>query len=160
MANHKAARSLRASAVVGAALAACAALLLAVVGSGVAGAYTPYAPGKTATSKNSIVTAICKMTIQSVNASTGQVTIRLAAQAKPTTLAGYTTNVYTQAFCWVNSTTTNVIAYNNPFANGPVVPNTAITTAVDYSPNYSVCAQAYARLNSGADTLTTAVCSS
>ncbi|MDT4921460.1 MAG: hypothetical protein QOI15_2362 [Pseudonocardiales bacterium] len=156
MAKHKA-RSLRGSVVIAAVLAACAALLLSFVGSGSAGA-APIAPGKKVQPKNSVVTGTCNMTVQSVNASTGQVGLRLAALAQPTSFGGYFTNAYTQVFCNVYDDGGNLVATHNPFRNGPTVPNSAIQAAVPFSNQYFVCGQAFVKLNNGNTSLTPQVC--
>jgi hypothetical protein len=156
MAKHKA-RSLRASAITAAVLTACAALFFSTIGQSTAGA-APIAPGKKVQPKNSVVTGTCNMTVQSVNASTGQVGLRLAAQAQPTTLGGYFTNAYTQVFCSVYDASFNLVAQNNPFRNGPTVPNTATQSVVPFSSQYFVCGQAFVKLNNGDTSLTPVVC--
>ena len=156
MAKHKA-RSLRASAITAVVLTACAALFLAMLGSGSAGA-APVAPGKKVVPKNSVVTGTCNMTVQSINPSTGQVGLRLAASAQPSSVGGYFTNAYTQIFCSVYDAGFNLVAQNNPFRNGPTVPNTATQSAVPYSNVYYVCGQAFVKLNNGNTSLTPVVC--
>jgi len=156
MAKHKA-RTLGASAVIAAVIAVCASLVLAFVSTGSAGA-APIAPGKKAQPKNSVVTGTCNMTVQGINGSTTQVSLRLAAQAQPTSLAGYFTNAYTQVFCSVYDAGFNLVASNNPFRNGPVVPNTATQSAVPFSSAYFVCGQAFVKLNNGNTSLTPVVC--
>jgi hypothetical protein len=158
MAQHKA-RSRRSSVVVALVIAACASLFLTIVGSSSAdAALYPVAPGKSVTPKNSVVTGKCNMTVQAVNASTGQVTIRLAAQAKPTSLLGYGTNAYTQIFCTVYDINSNPVATHNPYRNGPTVPNTGTENAVPFSSQYFVCGQAFVKLNNGNNSLTPLVC--
>jgi hypothetical protein len=119
---------------------------------------TPVAPGKQVTTKDSHVTGICKMTVQAVNTSTGQVSIRLAAQAKPTSIFGYGTNAYTQVFCTVLDSSYNVVATNNPYRNAATVPNTAAQFAVPYSSVYYLCGQAFVKLNNGNQFVTPLVC--
>jgi hypothetical protein len=158
MAKHKT-RSIRGSAILVTALAACAALLFTVFGSGSAGADPVVAPGKKASVKNANVTGICNFTAQGINASTGQVSIRLAAQAQPTTLLGYAKNVYTQMFCSVKDAVGNVVATFNPYVDGPYLANiTATQNAVPYSSKYFVCATGFVKLSNGSQSTTNTVC--
>jgi hypothetical protein len=158
MARHKV-RNFRSSAVVTLVIAFCASLFLTSVGSSPANAELyPVAPGKSVTPKNSVVTGKCNMTVQAVNTATGQVTLRLAAQAKPTSLFGYGTNAYTQIFCSVYDSSFNLVATHNPFRNGPTVPNTGTQNAVPYSSQYFVCGAAFVKLNNGNTSLTATVC--
>jgi hypothetical protein len=156
MAKHKA--RTRRSTLAGVSLAAVVALLAAFSPSPAGADITPVAPGKQVTSKDSHVTGICKMTVQAVNTSTGQVSLRLAAQARPTTLSGYGTNAYTQVFCSVYDAGFNLVATNNPYRNGPTVPNTAAQFVVPYSSAYFLCGQAFVKLNNGNQFLTPLVC--
>lgn len=157
MAKHKARTS---RSVVGTVLVtAVAALSLTLVGpSADADLLPPVAPGKQVTAKNADVTAICKMTVQAVNASTGQVSIRLAAQAKSTNFLAGSTHAYTQVFCTVYDENFNVVATNNPFRNGATVPNTATQSAVPYSSQYFLCGQGFVKLNNGNQSFTPVVC--
>jgi len=156
MAMHKARTHRRALATVS--LAVVGMLLVAFSPAPAGADITPVAPGKQVTTKDSHVTGICKLTVQAVNTSTGQVSIRLAAQAKPTTLYGYGTNAFTQVFCSVFDEGGNLVAQNNPYRNGPTVPNTATQSAVPFSSHYLLCGQAFVKLNNGNQYLTPGVC--
>jgi hypothetical protein len=155
MAKHNA-RSLRASAIKGAVLTACAGLLLALVGVGSAGAVV--AAGQAVHPKNTDVTGKCAVTFTSYNPSDNTVLIRLSAAAKPTKLAGYGTNAYTQMFCTVYDAGFNPRASFNPFADGPILSNVAARFTIPYSNNYHICGLGFVKLNNGDTSLTAPVC--
>lgn len=155
MAKHRA-RSLRASAIKGALMTAVIALLLAIVGTNSAGAVV--AAGKTVQVKNSVVTGKCGFTFKSVNPSDNSAIIRLAAQAKPTSLAGYGTNAYTQTFCSVYTDADGQVAAYNPFVNGPVLSNSAVRFSVPWRDSYTLCAWSFVKLNDGSTSTTSFNC--
>lgn len=157
MAKHKARTRRSVLAVVSLATIAPLVLVLAPLRAD-AGLLPPVAPGKQVTAKDSHVTGICKMTVQAVNTSTGQVSIRLAAEAKPTNFLGYATAAYTQVFCTVYTASYQPVISNNPYRNGATVPNTATQAAVPFSSQYFVCATAFVKLNNGTQFLTSTVC--
>lgn len=158
MAQHKASswRSVVAAVV----LTAIGSLFLVLIGPAPADAelFPPVAPGKSVTPKDSHVTGKCNLTVQSVNPSNNSALIRLAAQAKPTNLSGYGTNVYTQIFCSVYDADSNLLASYNPFSNSATVPNSATQSSVPFSSQYFVCGRAFVKLNNGTQFFTPTVC--
>jgi hypothetical protein len=155
MAKHNA-RSLRASVTTGAVLTACAALLFAFLGVGSAGAVV--AAGKSVFPKNSVVSGKCAVTFTKYNPSDDTMLIRLSAQAKPTKVAGYGTNAYTQMFCTVYDAAYDAQASFNPFADGPYLSAVAARFTIPNSSAFHICGAAYAKLNDGSDSFTGWVC--
>lgn len=153
MARHRA-RSLRASATKAGALAVAATASVALIGVGAASATV----SRVAVAKSSEVIGRCTFTVKSLNPSDATANTKLAAQAQPKTLDGYSTHAYTQVFCSVYDNHANLLATYNPFANGAVVQASSITPVLPYSPNYTVCARGYTKLNNGNESFTPTVC--
>ena len=156
MAKHQA-RSHGVLAVIGVLLTATAVLLTTVVGTGSAGAVT--APGKSVVVKNASVLGRCNFTVQAVNPSIGTASVRLAANAQPSTLFGYGTNAYTQVYCYVfGGTSGNLLTQFAPFVNGPVLPTTSETPEIPFESSYTLCGFAFVKLNNGNNSSTSFVC--
>jgi hypothetical protein len=153
MAKHRA-RSLRASAVTTGVLTACAALLLALIGTTSANA----AAGKTVKPKNVDVLGTCTFTVLSVNPSDATAHVRIAAQGQPNNLLGYAVNVYTQVACAVYDSSSNLVAFYAPFRNSATLPTSNVNPNVPFSATYTLCGQAYVKKNNGTDSLTPVVC--
>jgi hypothetical protein len=125
-----------------------------------AGALIPLG-SKTATTKNSVVTAQCGLTVKSVNEAARTETIQLQAEARPSGLAGYFNNVYTQVNCnvnYLNSDGIELTNYFSAFANGPTV-SRSTTETFPTGPRYQVCAQATVTQKNGDTTTTPLTCS-
>jgi hypothetical protein len=159
MAQHRA-RPTRRRRIRGIALSALVLALAAILaGQPAADAFTLTPKGKIVRPRNADVLASCKLEVNKVDKLHNyDVTVTLTANAWPAGLDGYRANRFTQVFCFVFDTNSNVVMSSSPSANGPTVSPTSTTAVLAYQPEYTLCGQAYVKLKNGDDSFTPVVC--
>lgn len=125
--------------------AASAAVALGTLGSMLlapapAESLSPYQPGLikqvTMTLNNGVSRGNCQLTIKAVNQANGTVNVQIAAQAVPTTLAGYTQNVKTTIYCYI------VPGFATLYREGNAsIALDRVSSTIALAPNYFICGE-------------------
>jgi hypothetical protein len=134
------------------------ALIVAAIVPTSAGALILPGGKKTVTSRDSVVNSKCQLSVKSVNTADFTSTIHVQGSARPSSLSGYSTNVFTEINCYVFDANANFLTQLQQANNGPRVSGSE-DVVVPYSPSYTLCIQTYVKLKNGDEDLSPLNCS-
>jgi hypothetical protein len=113
---------------------------------------------KHVTSRDSVVTAKCQMSVSNIDNVHNTAMIHLQGSAQPSTLAGYRTNIFTEVVCTVTDADFTVFLGGlDATNNGPRVSGSVDLSVPLYS-GYSLCGAALVRFRNGDEHVSPATC--